>query len=75
MDRLCKFIHKYFYDIINFITNGLLEGMNSKIQFIKRATRGYRCTENFLLLVKHAFEHFGVRLNQSLSSLSQIINP
>ena len=59
MDRLCKSIYRHFRGIINFVeskvTNGLLEGMNSKIQFIKRAARGYRYTENFKRMVLFAF--------------------
>lgn len=59
MDRLCKSIYKHFQGIINFVeskvTNGLLEGMNSKIQFIKRAARGYRYTENFKRMILFAF--------------------
>jgi len=59
MDRLCNSIYKHFRGIINFVesklTNGLLEGMNSKIQFIKRAARGYRYTENFKRMILFAF--------------------
>lgn len=59
MDRLCKSIYKHFRGIINFVeskvTNGLLEGMNSKIQFIKRAARGYKYTENFKRMILFAF--------------------
>ncbi len=61
MDRLCKSINKHFSGIINFVeskvTNGLLEGMNSKIQFIKRAARGYRYTENFKRMILFTFGH------------------
>lgn len=61
MDRLCKSINKHFTGIINFVeskvTNGLLEGMNNKIQFIKRAARGYRYTENFKRMILFAFGH------------------
>ena len=59
MNRLCKSINKHFMGIVNFVeskvTNGLLEGMNSKIQFIKRAARGYRYTENFKRMILFAF--------------------
>jgi transposase len=59
MDRLCKSINKHFQGIINYVeskvTNGLLEGMNSKIQFIKRAARGYRYTDNFKRMILFAF--------------------
>lgn len=59
MDRLGRSIFKHFTGIVNFVeskvTNGLLEGMNSKIQFIKRAARGYRNTENFKRMILFAF--------------------
>lgn len=54
-----KSMFKHFQGIINFVeskvTNGMLEGMNSKIQFIKRAARGYRNTENFKRMILFAF--------------------
>jgi len=59
MDRLCKSINKHFQGIINYVeskvTNGLLEGMNSKIQFIKRAARGYRDKDSFKRMILFAF--------------------
>ncbi|MFV0378392.1 MAG: transposase, partial [Mangrovibacterium sp.] len=33
------------------ITNGILEGINSKIQLAKRRARGYRNTENFISMI------------------------
>lgn len=54
-----KSMFRHFQGIINFVeskvTNGMLEGMNSKIQFIKRAARGYRNTENFKRMIFFAF--------------------
>lgn len=59
MNNFCKSMNKHFTGIINFVesrvTNGLLEGINSKIQFIKRAARGYRNTENFKRMILFAF--------------------
>ncbi len=59
MTSFCKSMHKHFDSIINFVeskvTNGLLEGMNNKIQFIKRAARGYRYKENFKRMILFAF--------------------
>jgi len=59
MKRFCRSIDRHFNGIINFVeskvTNGLLEGINSKIQFIKRAARGYRYTENFKRMILFAF--------------------
>lgn len=44
-------VRTHFYGIINFcetkINNGLLEGINSKVQLAKRKARGYRNIENF----------------------------
>jgi len=59
MNRFCKSMLKHFNNIINFVeskvTNGLLEGMNNKIQFIKRAARGYRFKEDFKRMILFAF--------------------
>ena len=59
MNSFYKSIHKHFNGIINFVeskvTNGLLEGMNNKIQFIKRAARGYRYKDNFKRMILFAF--------------------
>jgi transposase len=33
------------------VTNGVLEGINSKIQLAKRRARGYRNTENFIYMI------------------------
>ncbi len=33
------------------ITNGLLEGINSKVQLAKRRARGYRNTNNFINMI------------------------
>ncbi len=38
------------------LTNGLLEGINSKIQTIKRIARGFRYKENFKKIIRFAFE-------------------
>lgn len=46
-------VHKY--GIINFcvtkISNGILEGINNKIQVAKRRARGYRNTDNFINMI------------------------
>lgn len=59
MNRFHRSIHKHFDGIVNFVeskvTNGLLEGMNNKIQFIKRAARGYRYKDNFKRMILFAF--------------------
>ncbi|HCJ51847.1 MAG TPA: ISL3 family transposase, partial [Gallionella sp.] len=33
------------------ITNGILEGINSKVQLAKRRARGYRNTGNFINMI------------------------
>ena len=41
--------------IVNFcetqINNGILEGINNKIQLAKRRARGYRCVRNFINMI------------------------
>jgi transposase len=39
------------YYIESKMTNGILEGINSKIQLIKRRSRGYRNTTNFINMI------------------------
>lgn len=53
--RFVKTIKAHWSGIINFcetaINNGILEGINSKIQLAKRRARGYRQTENFINMI------------------------
>ncbi|MCZ2282172.1 MAG: ISL3 family transposase [Bacteroidales bacterium] len=48
-------IERHWYGIESYIiqnlTNGLLEGINSKIQLAKRRARGYRNIENFKMMI------------------------
>lgn len=50
-----KTVKKHWEGILNYITskltNGILEGINSKIQLIKRRARGYRNTTNFINMI------------------------
>jgi len=50
-----KTVKKHWNGILNYITsrltNGILEGINSKIQLIKRRARGYRNTRNFINMI------------------------
>ena len=59
MPGLYRSIERHFEGIINFVeshvTNGMLEGMNNKIQFIKRAARGYSNKENFKRMILFSF--------------------
>jgi transposase len=53
--QFVKTIKSHWTGIINFceteINNGILEGINSKVQLAKRRARGYRCTENFINMI------------------------
>jgi transposase len=55
-------IRRHFEGIINYctsnITNGIMEGINSKIQTIKRVARGFRYTENFKKIIRFAFTDY-----------------
>jgi transposase len=53
--RVVKTIKSHWSGIINYIesriNNGILEGLNSKIQLAKKRARGYRNTTNFINMV------------------------
>jgi len=55
MQKFVKTIKAHWYGIINYsvsrITNGILEGINTKIQLAKRRARGYRKIENFINMI------------------------
>lgn len=48
-------VKNHWQGIVNFcetnINNGILEGINNKIQLAKRRARGYRLTENFINMI------------------------
>jgi len=50
-----KTIKGHWKGVMNFIeskvTNGILEGLNSSIQALKKSARGYRNTNNFMTMV------------------------
>lgn len=54
-----KSIRRHFDGIVEYIrsnlTNGILEGINSKIQTIKRVAKGFRYKENFKKMILFAF--------------------
>jgi transposase len=58
-NALSKSINRHFKGICNYfesgITNGVMEGINSKIQTIKRIARGFRYVENFMKMIRFAF--------------------
>ncbi len=53
--QFVKTVKTHWTGIINFcekeINNGVLEGINNKIQLAKRRARGYRCKENFINMI------------------------
>ena len=53
--RLVKTIKAHWKGIVNYIkshiSNGILEGLNSKIQLAKRRARGYRNSKNFINMI------------------------
>jgi len=50
-----KTLKSHWTGIVNFcetaINNGILEGINSKVQLAKRRARGFRCTKNFINMI------------------------
>jgi transposase len=54
-NQFIKTIKAHWTGIVNFcetqISNGILEGINNKVQLAKRRARGYRCTKNFINMV------------------------
>lgn len=56
---LSKSINKHSQGLTNYVrsglTNGTLEGINSKVQTIKRVAKGFRYTENFKKLILFTF--------------------
>lgn len=53
--QFIKTIKSHWTGIVNFcenqISNGILEGINNKIQLAKRRARGYRCVQNFINMI------------------------
>lgn len=58
---ITKTIDAHFKGIANYakstITNAILEGINSKIQVIKRVARGFRYTNNFKKMIRFVFDN------------------
>ena len=50
-----KTIKSHWNGIMNYfdsrITNGILEGINSVVQLLKRSARGYRNVRNFITMI------------------------
>jgi transposase len=55
MIKFANSIKAHWSGVINYvqqkISNGVLEGINSKIQLAKRRARGYRNTTNFINMI------------------------
>jgi hypothetical protein len=53
--KFAKTVRSHWVGIIHFvetqITNGILEGINSKVQLAKRRARGYRNIDNFINMI------------------------
>lgn len=53
--QFVKMVKAHWTGMVNFceteINNGVLEGINSKVQLAKKRARGYRCTENFINMI------------------------
>ncbi|MFV0572123.1 MAG: transposase, partial [Xanthomarina gelatinilytica] len=53
--KVSNTIKAHWTGIVNYIeskiNNGILEGINSKIQLAKKRTRGYRNTSNFINMI------------------------
>jgi len=53
--KASRTIRSHWSGILNYIksrlTNGILEGINSKIQLAKKRARGYRNVDNFILMI------------------------
>ena len=54
-NQFIKTVKAHWSGIVNFceteINNGILEGINNKVQLAKRRARGYRCTKNFINMI------------------------
>lgn len=64
---ISKTIKNHFDGIVQYaqsrINNGILEGINSKIQIIKRVARGFRSKENFIKMIYFVFARYQFQVN------------
>lgn len=65
LTKLSKSLRRHFDGIVSYVrtglTNGLLEGINNKIQSIKRVARGYKYTETFKRMIYLCFGSLDLR--------------
>lgn len=58
-EKIAKSLYAHFDGIINYfnthLNNGLLEGINNKVQLIKRTARGYKYKKNFATMIRFCF--------------------
>ena len=63
---ITKTIKNYYIGITNYaksnINNGIMEGINSKIQTIKRIAKGFRYVQNFKKLIRFVFSDFNYQV-------------
>lgn len=61
-NSLSRSIRRHFDGLVNYVrsrlTNGVLEGINNKIQLIKRVARGFRKTEHLMKMIWFVFGRF-----------------
>ncbi|MDW7692980.1 transposase [Flammeovirgaceae bacterium SG7u.111] len=64
---ITKSIKSHFDGIVQYaqskINNGILEGLNSKIQIIKRVARGFRSKDNFIKMIYFVFAKYQFQVN------------
>ena len=64
---ITKSIRRHFDGIVQYaqskINNGILEGINSKIQTIKRVARGFRSKDNFIKMIYFVFAKYEFQVN------------
>ncbi|OEU76232.1 MAG: hypothetical protein BA869_10790 [Desulfuromonadales bacterium C00003107] len=67
-----KTIKRHWNGILNYfdsgITNGILEGINSVVQLLKRSARGYRNIQNFMTMIYLRLGHLDFQLNTYVKS-------
>ena len=59
LKKIARSLRQHYEGIVAYaktkLTNGLLEGINNKVQLIKRTARGYKCSERFKRMIYLCF--------------------
>lgn len=75
MKELAKTIKRHWNGILNYfysrITNGILEGINSQIQAIKRAARGFKNLDNFKTAIYHRLGRLELEISVDIFETSR----